>query len=77
MIQPVSATAPRLRIDVLPGGNVAFIDVDLGGRSFTLDIETARTLANGIYEKLQLARDCVTSAPAAPLPVEGASELDG
>jgi hypothetical protein len=60
VIRPSTATAPRLRIEVHPdGGNVPFIDVELDDRSFTLDVDTAQGLANGIYEKIQLAGDCV------------------
>jgi len=66
VIRPATATAPRLRIDVRPDGNVPFIDVEFDGRSFTLDVDTAQGLANGIYEKIQLAADCVPRGAPAP-----------
>ena len=55
MIRPVSAVPVSLRIDVQPDQSVPYLDLDIAGHTYTLDLDLARALIVDLHAKVLLA----------------------
>ena len=55
VIRTVKTAAVSLRIDVQPDCSVPYLDLDVGGHTYTLDLDLARALIVDLHEKVLLA----------------------